>query len=290
MIPESKNPSPVFIIGAARSGTKFLRDTLAAAPGFAVVPYDINYIWRRGNEAMEHDELAPESCDQRRLDSIRRGVLKQAKTNGRKPARLVLEKTVSNALRIPFIESVFPDARYIVLVRDGRDVVESSYRCWQAPPDYRYLLQKAKAFPFGDWRYALNFVSGLFYGKSKAGVRRTWGPLYNGIQDDLATCPLEVVVARQWRRCVEVSRQALRAVPAERVAYIRYEQVARDEAWIAPLMAFLGAPESISAVVDHYRATVHKEKAERWLKTFSDDQRRNVWEEIAKTMADLGYT
>ena len=45
----------VIIIGAARSGTKYLRDVLATAPNAARVPYDINYIWRYGSEIREGD-------------------------------------------------------------------------------------------------------------------------------------------------------------------------------------------------------------------------------------------
>src|SRR2546430_7511188 len=51
---------PVIVIGAARSGTKLLRDCLGTADEFAVVPYDINYLWRLGNEQFPNDELTPE--------------------------------------------------------------------------------------------------------------------------------------------------------------------------------------------------------------------------------------
>ena len=47
----------VIIIGAARSGTKYLRDVLATAPNAARVPYDINYIWRYGSESHPDDAL-----------------------------------------------------------------------------------------------------------------------------------------------------------------------------------------------------------------------------------------
>jgi hypothetical protein len=47
----------VFVIGAARSGTKFLRDVIGASPYAAVVPYDVNYVWRGGNEGFPDDAL-----------------------------------------------------------------------------------------------------------------------------------------------------------------------------------------------------------------------------------------
>ena len=38
----------VIVLGAARSGTKMLRDAIAANNGGFKVPYDINYVWRQG--------------------------------------------------------------------------------------------------------------------------------------------------------------------------------------------------------------------------------------------------
>ena len=49
--------APVVLLGAARSGTKLVRDSLALDAHIARVPYDINYVWRFGNEELDHDEL-----------------------------------------------------------------------------------------------------------------------------------------------------------------------------------------------------------------------------------------
>jgi hypothetical protein len=50
---------PIFLVGAARSGTKFLRDILVAGQGTAAVPYDLNYIWRYRVADVSHDILDP---------------------------------------------------------------------------------------------------------------------------------------------------------------------------------------------------------------------------------------
>ena len=49
----------IIIIGAARSGTKILRDVLAEASGVGCVPYDIGFVWRYGNQRVPHDVLDP---------------------------------------------------------------------------------------------------------------------------------------------------------------------------------------------------------------------------------------
>ncbi len=47
----------VIVIGAARSGTKVLREMLAASPNVAAVSFDVNFIWRTGNEGEANDVL-----------------------------------------------------------------------------------------------------------------------------------------------------------------------------------------------------------------------------------------
>ena len=46
------------------------------------------------------------------------------------PRDRVVEKSVSNTLRVRFVDAVFPDAQYVVIVRDGRDVAASARAQW----------------------------------------------------------------------------------------------------------------------------------------------------------------
>lgn len=193
------DPTPVFLIGAARSGTKFLRDLIAASPDVAEVPYDINYVWRHGNEGLPHDELDPAILDSSTKAHIRREIRRLA-LRSNPQASVILEKTVSNALRVDFVRAVFPEAKMIYLERDGLDVAESSYRQWTAPPDRGYLLAKLRYFPLREWRYALWFARNTLSGKKSVPI---WGPRYDGITDDVEALPTAVVCAHQWRRCVD---------------------------------------------------------------------------------------
>jgi hypothetical protein len=126
----------IIIIGAARSGTKILRDVLAEASGMGCVPYDIGFVWRYGNQQVPHDVLDPATVTPRIQRFVRRYVDRYARSGG----DVVIEKTVGNTLRVPFVHAVMPDAAFVHLVRDGMDVVESARRQWSAPPDREYLL------------------------------------------------------------------------------------------------------------------------------------------------------
>ncbi|MBK7216095.1 MAG: sulfotransferase [Candidatus Promineofilum sp.] len=45
----------------------------------------------------------------------------------------LLEKTPENCLRLPFLQALFPDARVLFLVRDGRANVHSLLEGWRQP-------------------------------------------------------------------------------------------------------------------------------------------------------------
>lgn len=217
---------PLIIIGAARSGTKLLRDLIALHPAIDKVPYDINYIWRIGNEQLGHDELSPHT-----LTEFSQQRIQQKIGLFTRKAPVLVEKTVSNCLRVPFIDKVYPDAYYIHLVRNGFDVVESVHRQWTVAPDWTYLLQKARTFPvLTAPRYAMvyakNMVKQLAVPNSESS--RTWGPRYKGIEADLETRTLLEVCAFQWVRSVESATNDLtnlsERIGGKRILTIQYEE------------------------------------------------------------------
>lgn len=230
---------PVIIIGAARSGTKLVRDIIASHPEVDKIPYDINYIWRLGNEALDHDEIAPERITPQISTKIRRYF--SSCSHG---APYLVEKTVSNCLRIFAVDKVFPEARFIHLYRDGWDVIESSFRQWTAPPDWRYIIAKTRTYPFMlAFGYAMNYVSKLarhIFARDGGSVN-PWGPCYQGIYQDINSKPLLEVCAIQWYRCVAKSVRDLKDVSPDRVYHLKYEDFIRDpQAKLIEIADYLG--------------------------------------------------
>lgn len=233
-------PRHLIVIGAARSGTKLLRDALAAAMGVGKVPYDIGYVWRYGNEDTPDDVIDPSAMN----DRTRRFICKyiDAYASGQPPA--VIEKTVGNTLRVPAVASVFPNAAYIHLVRDGVDVIESSMRQWNAPANMHYLGKKARQFPIRlVAKYGVKYVRSLAIRRIGHDSRLgTWGVRYPGIDLDLGDQDLTTVCARQW--CESVSR-ARSGLEVSSVSYTetRYETLIEDPAAeVSRLVTFAKAP------------------------------------------------
>lgn len=222
---------PVVIIGAGRSGTNALRDVLTDLPDFASWPCDeINPIWRHGNIDWPNDEIPPGNATSAVRKSIRKAFFRIWQQKGRPD--FIVEKTCANSLRVPFVEAVLPEARYIHIVRNGFDIVASASKRWRGDlemPSLPYYLAKARYAPLSDLpSYALSALKNRL--AIKLGRKKhfdSWGPHFAGL-DSLRDAPLEEIVARQWAACVTSSDSAFSSIAPERVFQIRYEDFTHD--------------------------------------------------------------
>lgn len=280
---------PIFIIGAARSGTKYLRDILATAPNACKVPYDVNYIWRYGFEQHPDDVLPPEQMTAKQEQFIRTHIHRLAKTTP-DAATVLFEKTVSNTLRVPYILRAFPDAKFIHLIRDGRSVTESSMRQWEAPPDWGRLVEKFRGMPLQNLGYAAWFVGDIIKGKlERRKTDKLWGPRYPGIVDDVrADVPLAEICAKQWAQSVATAQRDLAVLPADRVITIRYDDLVGGEDVIRQLCGFC-ALEASDAVVAHHLSKVDKRTDAKWRTAMSDTEKTQMMQHAGALLEQLGY-
>jgi hypothetical protein len=278
---------PIFIIGAARSGTSMLRDLIAGHPSVDLVPYDINYIWRMGNENLRHDELSPQSLSLKQVQRVKKQV---ARYHSGSP--YLIEKTVSNCLRVPFVKALYPDGRIIQLVRNGNDVIESAYRQWLASPGWQYLLQKSLSYPFLDaFGYASSYAWGLLRKKisphNNGGT--TWGPRYRGIDEDLAAKSILEVCAIQWDRCVQAAGADLAHLPPGEVMTVVYEEfVQQPDKNMARIADFLGLdPSPFEFVLS--RTAISTERVGTAEQALEQEQLAVLQPYIEKSMRLLNY-
>ncbi|RMG73504.1 MAG: sulfotransferase [Chloroflexi bacterium] len=278
---------PIILIGAARSGTKLLRDTIALHSQIEKVPYDINYIWRLGNEAIPHDELPPDNATPEVIRKIHKGILHYRKTQ----APLLIEKTVSNSLRPTFTNRVFPNAYYIHLIRDGRDVVESSLRQWLAPPNWHYIMKKASSYPINQaFGYALNYSITTIY--KMLGFHdiktSTWGPRYKGIDVDVKENDLVTVCSLQWRYSIEKSLHGLKKIGDDRVYTLRYEDFVVDPyGYLSQIASFIGVNQDdyLGADLSH----ISRENVGKGCSAVTSEQLNIMMSIITEPLQQLGY-
>lgn len=141
---ESARPRLAFIVGCARSGTSILGELIAAHPAVKYV-FEATKVWESiGRRADGSHRLTAADATW----PVRRGIAAQfARCHGAcDPEALVVEKCPRNTLRIPFLRRTFPEARFIHIIRDGRDVACSlvpglAAGRWQhlRPPDWQQI-------------------------------------------------------------------------------------------------------------------------------------------------------
>lgn len=281
---------PIILLGAGRSGTKFLRSVLASSNDVVAVPYDVGYVWRYGNERVDHDQLTANLLNDKIKKYVHKALPLLADTSLKPNATFFIEKSVPNTLRPEYIYQIFPDAKFIHLIRDGRAVVESSMRMWREPTNKTYLLKKLRYFPWANYRYAwwylINFIKGSI-GSSPA--QQIWGPRYKGMDEDVRTLPLATVCARQWRHCVEIGRGQLSVVPASQVLEIRYEDLMSDVSQLERACEFIGVSDK-AAVINYFISHVEKNNNKEWKVSLITTDLELILDEAGVLLTQLGYT
>lgn len=265
---------PIFIIGAPRSGTSMLFAILRASSQLAYWPGEAHEVWEADHhpalQGWSSNELGAEDPDDAAAARIRRSFFLVTGSSKR-----LIDKTPRNALRVPFIDAVFPDARFIYLQRDGRDNVNSLINAWRTPRYRTYRLPEPHRIPGVDpqwWKFTL----------------------YPGWRED-TTGPLEVVCAKQWKLSNDFALAALDGIAAERRERVRYEDLAADpEDEVGRLLGFLELPYE-SAVRDKAVAArtkpvnvVTPPEAGKWRRENPAEIER-ILPLIRPTMEALGY-
>jgi hypothetical protein len=245
----------------------------------------VNFVWRKGISQDSHDRLDPDELTTERSDFIRCTLPRLARIRA---GQCFIEKSVSNTLRVRFVSSVFPEARFVHLIRDGRDVTESAMRQWNAAPEWRTLITKLSDLRSLNPGYALWFVRNTTAGSvlgRKGG--KVWGPRYPGIDSDTQTRTLVELCALQWQHSVTYARADLALLPQDRVYEIRYEDLVNNPEAIARLVAALELPDR-EVILSAHQMRVETGSGGRW-RSMSDGDRKQMDDIIGPTLQDLGY-
>lgn len=197
---------PVFVIGCPRSGTTLLFRLLRGHPGLRALPGEGHLFWATyqhprdkgwGSDRATAEDVIP---GEPRL--IYTGISRVGGT-GR-----FLDKTPRNSLKIPYLASLFPDATFVLLKRDGRPTVSSLIEGWTVRHGVSYTLPEPlhlKEYRGRLWSYVL-----------PPGWRE-W-----------ASTSVAEVAAFQYVSCYETALGDLAVLPKERVVSLGFEELLSD--------------------------------------------------------------
>jgi hypothetical protein len=207
---------PVFIVSPPRSGSTMLFETLARAPRLFTIGDEshqlIEGVPQLNPEArgFESNRLLPEDATPAMAETLRRRFFEALRDReGQRPptgqAVRMLEKTPKNSLRVPFLARVFPEARFIYLYRDPRQVLSSMIEAWTT----------------GRFRT---------YPQLPGWTGTSWSLLLVPGWRELIGRPLHEIVAAQWNAATRLLIDDLEALPAERRTVARYDALLADPA------------------------------------------------------------
>jgi hypothetical protein len=215
---------PVFIIAAPRSGSTLLFETLAANRAFWTLGDEshrqiegIPALHPRARDYASNRLLAGDAAGEtaRRLREAFRADLRNSDgaryldlSSRERPASIrFLEKTPKNALRIPFLRALFPDARFIYLYRNPRDNLSSLLDAWRSG--------RFQTYPdLPGWSGA------------------PWSHLLIPGWQGLSGKPLAEVVAAQWRTTHETILQDLAGIADAHWHLLDYDTLLADTAGV----------------------------------------------------------
>ena len=139
----------------------------------------------------------------------------------------MVEKTCANSLRVPFVDAVVPEAKFIFIYRDGIDVTVSAKARWTAELDISYVLKKIRYVPILDLPYySIRYLWARIYRFTSNEQRLPfWGPALDDMQTILKKHSLNEICALQWKHCVDNAEKAFSSMPASKVLRVRYEDL-----------------------------------------------------------------
>jgi hypothetical protein len=242
---------PIFVVSTPRSGSTLLFETLEQAPD----------VWTIGGES---HWLIEEVAD---LDPARRNFTSNRLTAGDASAPVaealaeafyralrdrhgqppdgrvrMLEKTPKNALRTKFFDAVWPDAEFVYLYRDVREVLASMMEAWASGQFQTYPdLPGWSGYP-----WSLLLIPG-------------W--------DKLLGQPLPVVVAHQWATTTELLIDDLERIAEDRVRAVNYaDLLSRPQRLATALTAAvgLGWDRALPSELPLSKTTVSRPRADKW--------------------------
>ena len=262
---------PLFIVSAPRSGSTLLFETLSQVRG----------VWTVGDEChrtvesipglhprcrnwtsnrLTADNATPEigsalqaRFTQRLRDRDDRSVLDTAMVDSGDPVRL-LAKTPKDALRIPFLKVVFPDAYFVYLYREPHESISSIMDGWRSRRFVPYA--NLPQWPSMPWSFLL-----------PPGWR------------DYRQASLAEIAAFQWKSANEYILQDLNNLSASDWQLVRYSEFVGDPAReILRLCSFAEwrvddrLREYLARPLPLARYTLSEPNPEKWRKNESDVQ------------------
>ncbi|MFC7536039.1 sulfotransferase family protein [Sphingomonas sp. GCM10030256] len=277
---------PIILLGNFRSGTTMLQRILATHHD-VVALYEPVGMWRYADPSRDHDEFDEHDATERVRNYVRGQFLKHQSEHG---DRTIIEKTPHNILRIRYVREIFPDARFLYIVRNPLSFISSVELKWQKPAGTKRILKRIQTTPVSQIPLYLKGFLDQFW-RNRILRRKylsVWGPRYKGIQQDVKTEDMLTVIARQWANATRKAEQDLAQFEPGQVFRLRYEDfVANPVGYLQRICAHCDL-EMTDEMADYVRTEVRTDRQDKWQR-FDAGQLAKILPELRSEMMRNGY-
>jgi len=299
------NNTFVFIVGSPRSGTTILGKILNSHKIISQW-YEPYFIWDHYFRNHPHDERIKKEATPQISHQIYNAFLKYKKKTG---SKIIVDKSPRNSLKIPFILDIFPNARFIHIIRDGRDATLSIHKEWirrkkivsNSNQRFDYLtaiigikswlqrqpffLDKIRALWFETHFHFINKSKHLNRLRWKMDVG--WGPRFSNWEEILNKNSLFQFSAYQWSACVKSIMKYWPEIPDKNKIKIRYEDLLREENIIKEILDFLEV--QIDTDFLSSMPALKRNNYNKWQKELSKEQANEIAHILTPMLIKLGY-
>ena len=257
--------SPVFIIGSPRSGTTFLGECFRSLRSCA---YFFEPPFAKRAARMAH---LSEWDEHRTSELIRIAYMWLAAARGVSHLRFV-EKTPTNCFLVPVLKNAFPDAKFIYIVRDGRDAAVSySKKPWCVAESLGSKQREPGGYLYGPYP-------------------RFW--VERGREREFFTTSNIHRSIWVWRSYVEHAEKGLNRLDPGDVLRVRYESLIREkDRYSSQILDFLRIDEQ--SLRESFRSAVEQgtdRSIGTWRRELGAGEMETIEREAGRIMASYGYT
>ncbi|MDA3790863.1 MAG: sulfotransferase [Desulfobacula sp.] len=298
----------VFIVGSPRSGTTVLGTIFDRHKDISQW-YEPYFIWDKYFRNAEDDERNKKDATPL-VKAYMRKMFGTYRT--KRGTQLVVDKSPRNSLKIPFILEIFPNAKFVHILRDGRDTTLSINKEWKkrlaiagtggnrASFDYQrsakvinkwlnrqpYMIDRVKAFWFETHGNVLSKKKHLNRLRWNGDVG--WGPRFKNWTDIYNESSMLQFNSHQWVNCVKRINEAWTNIPEKNKIEIRYEDlITQPDKTLEALFTFmqLGYNHTFLSSIPKLK----RDNFNKWKKEFASSELSEINPILDPMLSSMGY-
>ncbi len=252
--------APIILIGTQRSGTTWLGSLFRGHQDIAYWE-EPRHVWTWSHGYRRDDRLVSKDATPRITRHIHKTFSHFVTEAGKQ--RLV-EKTPSNCLRIPFIHAVYPEARILLVVRDGRSVFRSTSEILQKGVSTNRIIQRAKQTPIWEWPAYAQQAASTITRKITRKPLRYWGPRPPDWKSWLNEQNKHIILAKQWSATITCAMDDAEKLGPSAVHIFHYEDLMEN-------------PKQVFEKIIDFIDLDHADDLIETVDKTADPQRMNKW-------------